>query len=115
MSAAAQATHLQHCHPFTARFSPSPEIPEPHRRQFRVAHRVLDIPVAEISLQGSGVVPLVGKCVAAGMAEHVRMGLKAQLGLGCQPAGSCGRTHAVLKGAPRSDVNTKGDFGSCSR
>ena len=37
------------------------EIPKTCWRQFRVAHRVLDVAVAEISLQGSCVVPLVGE------------------------------------------------------
>jgi hypothetical protein len=48
--------HLQPCQ-FAARFSLSPEIPKTCWRQFCVAHRVLDVAVAEISLQGSGVVP----------------------------------------------------------
>jgi hypothetical protein len=36
---------------------------------------VLDIPVAEVSLQGSGVVPLIREREATGMPKHVRMGL----------------------------------------
>jgi hypothetical protein len=55
------------------RASLSPEIRNPCWRQFRIAHRVLDIPVAEVSLHGSGVVALVGKRVAAGMTRHVRV------------------------------------------
>ena len=39
----------------------SPEIPKSCWRQFRVAHSVLDIPVAEVNLQGSGVVPLAAR------------------------------------------------------
>jgi hypothetical protein len=39
---------------------------------------MLDIPVAEVRLQRSGVMPLVGKSETAGMAQHVRMGLEAQ-------------------------------------
>jgi hypothetical protein len=46
--------------------------------------------------------------------EHVRVGLEAKLGRDTQP-----RHHlappAVVKGAPRSDVNTNGDGGSWSR
>ena len=34
---------------------------------------VLDVPVAEIVLQGSGIVPVVGKLIAARMPQHVRM------------------------------------------
>ena len=52
------------------RGSRSPEIPKTHRRQFRVAHRVLDVAVAEISLQGSGVVPLIGEPVIASAATE---------------------------------------------
>jgi hypothetical protein len=51
---------------------------------------VLDIPVAEVSLQGSGVVPLVGERVAAGMAQHVRMGLKAKTRLAPSPLDHAG-------------------------
>ena len=39
----------------------------------------------EISLQGSSIMPFVGQCVAAGMAQHVRVGLEAQLGLAASP------------------------------
>jgi len=49
-----------------------PEILEPRWCQFGVAHRVLDISVAEVRLQRSRVVPLVGKRVTAGVAERVR-------------------------------------------
>jgi hypothetical protein len=34
---------------------------------------VLDVPVAEIVLQGTGIVPVVGKLIAARMPQHVRM------------------------------------------
>jgi hypothetical protein len=34
---------------------------------------VLDVLVAEIVLQGSGIVPIVGKLIAARMPQHVRM------------------------------------------
>ena len=61
--------------------SASPEILEPRRRQFGVAHRVLDIAVPEVGLQRARVVPLVGQGVAAGVPEHVRVRLEAELGL----------------------------------
>jgi hypothetical protein len=67
------------------RASLPPEIPKPCWRQFRVAHRVLDIPVAEVNLHGSGVVALVGKRVAASKAQHVRMGLEAKTSLAPSP------------------------------
>jgi len=36
--------------------------------------------VAEIGLQGAGIVAFVGEGEAAGMAQHVRVGLEAKLG-----------------------------------
>jgi hypothetical protein len=56
-------------------FGEQARIPEPCRRQFSVAHCVLNIAVP-IRLQGSRVVSLIGQCVATGMPEHVRMGLE---------------------------------------
>jgi hypothetical protein len=53
--------------------SVSPKIFEPCWRQFGIAHRVLDVLVAQISLQGSRIVPSVRQCVAAGMSKHVRV------------------------------------------
>jgi hypothetical protein len=43
-----------------SRHSTPPEILEPVVRQLGIANRVLDIPMPEPSLQGSGVVPRVG-------------------------------------------------------
>jgi len=40
---------------------------------------VLDVLVPEVSLQGPGIVPLVRQSEAAGMAQHMRMGLETQL------------------------------------
>src|SRR5271170_3908742 len=57
-----------------------PEILEPRRRHLGVAHRVLDIPVAQVGLERPRVVPLVGKRVTAGVPEHMRMSLERQLG-----------------------------------
>ena len=51
----------------------SPEVFEPIGRELGVADGVLDILVAEIVLQGSGIVPVVGKLIAARMPQHVRM------------------------------------------
>jgi hypothetical protein len=45
-----------------------PEVLEPIRRQLGVAHGVLDIAVAEIGLQGAGVVALICQGEAAGVA-----------------------------------------------
>ena len=52
--------------------------------------------------------------ITAGMTEHVRVGFKASLAT--FPARSIIRAKpAVVNGALRSEVNTKGDLGSCSR
>jgi hypothetical protein len=58
----------------------APEIPKPIGRQPGVAHRVLDILVPKVMLQGAGIVAVVGQFEAAGMAQHVRMDRKRQLG-----------------------------------
>ena len=61
------------------------------------------------------IVALVGQREATGMPQHVRMGLEAQPGLDRQRAPPCLAKPAVVNGEPRSDVNTNGDLGSCSR
>ena len=53
--------------------SVAPEILEPVRRHLGVSNRVHDILVAHVVLQGPGVMPVVGKLVASGVPEHVRM------------------------------------------
>jgi len=63
----------------------SPKLFEPRRRQLSVAHRVLDVAVPKVSLQGARIVPLVGQRVAAGVPEHVGMSLEAQLSFGTRP------------------------------
>ena len=68
----------------------APKILEPRRCQLGVAHRVLDIPVAEIGLQGPRVVPLVRQRIAAGMPQHVRVRLEAKLGLSPGPLDHAG-------------------------
>ena len=69
--------------------------------------------MAQIALDRARIDALIGQLVAAGVAQHVRV---RHCELGLRTARSTMRAKpAVLKGAPRSDVNTKGDFGSCSR
>ena len=68
------------CRP-ARRIRSSPEVLEPARRQLGVSHRVLDVAVAEVSLQRSRIVALVGQRKATGVAQHVRMSRKAELGL----------------------------------
>lgn len=46
---------------------------------------MLDIAVAEVGLQGAGIVSLIDECIAAGMAQHVRMRLEPQFRLSPSP------------------------------
>jgi hypothetical protein len=70
----------------------------------------------EPSLDRPGVVPLVGECVAAGMPQHVWVGLE------LQPGASAARSiirakPAVVNRDPRSLTKTNGDvaLSRCSR
>ena len=70
--------------------------------------------VAEISLQGPRIVAPVGQGEAAGVPQHVRVHLEP-----AEPGGHASALQkpgkpAVVNGEPRSEVNTNGDFGSCS-
>jgi len=62
------------------RLSIAPEILEARRRKLGIAHGVLDVLVSKVSLKGTGIVALVGQGEAAGMAQHVRVRLEAELG-----------------------------------
>jgi hypothetical protein len=55
-----------------------PKVPEPVRHQRRVDGSAGNRPMAEPSLNSPGVVPLVGEGVAAGVPQHVRVGLELQ-------------------------------------
>jgi hypothetical protein len=57
-----------------------PEPLEPIRRQLRVPHRMLDVPVPEVVLDRPRVVAVVGELGAAGVAQHVRVHGNAELG-----------------------------------
>src|SRR5271166_367675 len=57
-----------------------PEITEPIGCHLGVAHGVLDILVAEIVLQRSRVVSVVGELVSTGVPQHVRVDTKRHLG-----------------------------------
>ena len=56
----------------------TPKAFEPRWRQLGVAHRVLDVLVAQVSLQRAGVLPVVGKLETAGVPKHVRVSLDLQ-------------------------------------
>ena len=58
-----------------------PKVFEPHRRQVGVAHCVLNVFLPQVCLQRPGIVTTVRQRIAAGMSEHVRVRLEAELGL----------------------------------
>ncbi len=64
----------------------TPEIPEAVGCQLGIAHRVLDILMTEIGLQGARVVPRIGQRIAATVSQHVRMDRKWHLGTGANAA-----------------------------
>src|SRR5262252_10782970 len=68
----------------------SPEVFEPVRGELGVAHRVLDVFVAEPRLQRPGVVAGVGERIAAAMPQHVRMYRELHLGPRPDPSGDLG-------------------------
>jgi hypothetical protein len=53
-----------------------PEILEPVRRQLSITHRVLNVLVPEIRLQGAGVMAGIGEGETAGVAQHVGVRLE---------------------------------------
>src|SRR6516162_1022950 len=59
----------------------SPKVFKTCWRQFRISHRVLNIFVAEVGLQRPGIMPPVGQCVAARMAQHMWVHAELELGL----------------------------------
>src|SRR4029450_9473864 len=58
----------------------SPKVLKPIRRQLGVTHRVLDITMAQVSLQSPGVMALVCERKATGVPKHVGVSLEAQFG-----------------------------------
>src|SRR5262245_7042127 len=60
--------------------SAPPKVLEPVGRHFGVAHRVLNVLVPEVMLQGSRVVAIVGELEPTGMAQHVWMHREWHLG-----------------------------------
>jgi hypothetical protein len=58
---------------------------------------------------------LVRQRKATGMPEHVWVSLEAQRGNRAPARSTIRAKPAVVNGAPRSEVNTNGDLGSCSR
>jgi hypothetical protein len=53
---------------------------EAGRRQLGIAHRVLDVLVAEIRLQRTGIDAVIGELEAACVPQHVRMHWETEIG-----------------------------------
>lgn len=68
----------------------------------------------EVSLQRPRVVPFIGQRKPTCVSQHMSVSLEAQLAP-CPGSLDHSGEPGVLNGAPRSDVNTKGLLGSCSR
>ncbi len=54
----------------------------------------------EVSLKRSGIMPLIGKRVATGVPEHVRVCLEPKLGLGARPLDHAGEASGGERRAP---------------
>jgi hypothetical protein len=57
-----------------------PEALKSIRRKGGVARRILNVSMAQVSLQRSGVVAVVGQLVATGVSKHMGMGFDAEIG-----------------------------------
>src|SRR5579863_3964981 len=73
-----------HPYPAIAYLRP-PERLEPIWRKLGVSHRVLNVSVAEVSLQRSRIMTIIGQLETAGMPEHVRVDLDAETSHGSGP------------------------------
>ena len=62
-----------------------PESFKPIGSQLRVPDGMLNVAVAEVGLQGAGVVALVGQGITAGVSKHVWVRLEGQFGLPARP------------------------------
>ena len=91
--------------------SVTPEILEPRRRKLGVAYRVLNVLVAEVSLKRPRIMPLGCQRKAAGVPQHVGVCLEPKVCLHARTLDHAGKPGGAER-CPRSDVNTKGDFGS---
>jgi hypothetical protein len=69
--------------------------------------------VAEVSLQGSGVVPFVSQRVAAGVPQHVGVGFETEACLDTSPLDYAGKASGA-KGRSSLRSEHEGRFGSCS-
>ena len=76
-----------------------PEVPEPVRAQLGIADRMLDVLVAEVVLQSSSIVAVIGQLEAAGVPEHVWMDCERHL------SGLAESSHAMME-PHRADRST---------
>ena len=58
---------------------------------------MLNVAVAEVGLQGAGVVALVGQGITASVPKHVRMRLEAQFGLPARPFDHAGEASGAKR------------------
>ena len=97
----------------TSPLSAPPKALEAIGRQLGIAHRVLNVLVAEPGLQRPRVVAGIGQRIAAAMAQHVRMDRKRHLGASAVRPNSAWKAFGVI-GPSRSVMKTCDD-GPCSR
>ena len=79
-----------------------PEVLETGRRQFGVAHRVLDVAVAQIGLQRPGIDAVIGELEAACVPQHVRMHRETEDRAATPSLATILRNPAGVNGAPLS-------------
>src|SRR5262249_7722285 len=78
------------CHGWHGSAVLPPKILKPIRCQFGVAHRVLNIAMPKVGLQGPCVVAGIGEGEAAGVPEHVRVRLQIEAGFRTDAANPVG-------------------------
>jgi len=87
--------HFPHPLRFRRVVSVPPEILKPCQRKLGVPDGMLNVAVAEVGLQGAGVVALVGQGITTSVSKHVWVRLEGQFGLPARPfdhAGEASRT-----------------------
>ncbi len=61
---------------------------------------MLDVAVAEVGLQGAGIVALVGQGITTSVPQHVRVRLEGQLGLPARPFDHAGEASGAERCSP---------------
>jgi len=78
----------------------APKVLKSRRRQFGVPHRVLDVAVTQIGLQRPRIMSPICQRVPASVPQHVRVRLKAKLGLDPCPLHHAGKPGGGERRAP---------------